>query len=153
MDCSHIQFSLDKNKINLAQLQKLFNQGAFWARDRSLAELQIAIDNSEPVVTVWDRDLIIGFARATSDCVYRAAIWDVVIHPDYRGLGLGGKLVETILAHPRIANVERVYLTTTNQQSFYEHIGFERNNSTTMVLYNHQRLKLEQGAEKAIKSL
>ncbi len=155
MDCSHIQFCLDKSKINLEQLHKLLQIGAFWAKDRSIEGLSIAIANSNPVVTVWDQSLLIGFARATSDGIYRAAIWDVVIHPDYRGCGLGVKLVETVLTHPQVSKVERVYLTTTNQQSFYERIGFQRNDTTTMVLYNNspietiyqQRIKLKADGE------
>lgn len=142
MDCSHIQFCLDKSLINLAQLEQLLQIGAFWAKNRSREGLGIAIANSNPVVTVWDQERLIGFARATSDGIYRAAIWDVVIHPDYRGCGLGRKLVETVLTHPQVNQVERVYLTTTNQQSFYERIGFESNNTTTMVLHNNNSLKL-----------
>jgi len=136
MDCTYIQFCDGKSQIDLNQLQALFKSGAFWAEDRSIEDLSIAIANSEPVVSVWDQNRLIGFARATSDGIYRANIWDVVIHPDYRGAGLGRKLVETVLSHPRMNRVERVYLMTTHQQSFYERIGFECNSSTTMVLYN-----------------
>ncbi|MGL5808019.1 MAG: GNAT family N-acetyltransferase [Xenococcaceae cyanobacterium] len=136
MDCSQIQFCVDKKKIDLIQVLELLNLSAFWAQERNLEDLAIAIDNSDPVVTIWDGQRTIGFARATSDVIYRAAIWDVVIHPDYRGGGLGSKLVETILSHPRVSRVERVYLTTTHQQSFYEKIGFVRNQSTTMILDN-----------------
>jgi N-acetylglutamate synthase-like GNAT family acetyltransferase len=136
MDCSHIQFCIQKSKIDLSQLQQLFKVTAFWAQNRSIEDLEIAIANSDPVVTVWDREKVIGFARATSDGIYRATIWDVVIHPDYRGAGLGRKLVETVLTHPRLNRVERVYLMTTHQQSFYQRIGFEQNSTTTMVLHN-----------------
>ena len=145
MDCSHIQFCVaeggslcdpSKSQIDLNQLQALFKLGAFWAKERSIEDLSIAIANSEPVISVWDKQRLIGFARATSDGIYRATIWDVVIHPDYRGAGLGRKLVETVLSHPRMNRVERVYLMTTHQQRFYERIGFEGNSSTTMVLYN-----------------
>ncbi|NEP58012.1 MAG: GNAT family N-acetyltransferase [Symploca sp. SIO2G7] len=142
MDCRHIKFvnevSEQENRssqIDYYQLQRLFT-GAFWAKDRKIEDLQIAIANSQAVVTVWDEQRLIGFARATSDSVYRATIWDVVIHPEYRGAGLGRKLVETVLIHPKVNRVERVYLMTTYQQSFYERIGFEYNSSTTMVLYN-----------------
>ena len=138
MDCSHVRFCLDKARIDLNKLQELLSMGAFWAKERRLEDMAIAIANSNPVVTVWDNERLIGFARATSDGVYRAAIWDVVIHPEYRGYGLGGKLVETVLTHPLVNKVERVYLTTTNQKSFYEHIGFKPNNTTTMVLYNNE---------------
>jgi N-acetylglutamate synthase-like GNAT family acetyltransferase len=136
MDCSHIQFCADKLKVDFEQLQNLFVKTAFWARSRNMDDLKMAIANSNPVVTVWDGDRLIGFARATSDGVYRAGIWDVVVDPDYQGVGLGRKLVETVLSHPMVSKVERVYLTTTHQQSFYERIGFERNETTTMVLHN-----------------
>lgn len=140
MDCSHIQFCYSKSKIDLHQLQQLFNITAFWAHNRSIEDLSIAIANSEPVVSVWDGERLIGFARGTSDGVYRANIWDVVVHPDYRGAGLGSKLVETVLSHPRMCRVERVYLMTTHQQHFYERIGFECNSTTTMVLQNQPSL-------------
>jgi N-acetylglutamate synthase-like GNAT family acetyltransferase len=58
----------------------------------------------------------------------------VVIHCDNQGLGLGRKLVETLLGHPIMNRVERVYLMTTNQQKFYERIGFVENSTTTMLL-------------------
>ena len=136
MDCSNIQFSLQKSKIDYQQLQMLFNQAAFWARERTIKDLKTAVLNSNPVVTIWDDQTMIGFCRGTSDGVYRATIWDVVIHKEYQGLGLGRKLVETALSHPLMSQVERVYLMTTYQQKFYEKIGFQENQSTTMVLQN-----------------
>ncbi|MBA2748096.1 MAG: GNAT family N-acetyltransferase [Tatlockia sp.] len=143
MDCSHIQFCDRKSVIDLTQLQALFKLGAFWATERKIEDLNIAIENSEPVISVWDSQKLVGFARATSDGIYRATIWDVVIDPEYRGAGLGRKLVQTVLSHPRMNRVERVYLTTTHQQSFYERIGFEVNSSSTMVLYNQPIAKVQ----------
>lgn len=140
MDCRHIQFSFQTSKIDLSQLQALFNQGAFWARERTIEDLQIAITNSNPVVSVWDQGNMIGFCRGISDGVYRATIWDVVIDKNYQGLGLGRKLVETALSHPLMSRVERVYLMTTYQQKFYERIGFQENQTTTMVLQNAYEL-------------
>ncbi len=141
MDNRHIQFrdglaEADQPVTStvLQKLQRLFQVGAFWAGERRLEDWEIAIANSYPIISVWDRQELIGFARATSDGIYRAMIWDVVVHPDYRGQGLGRQLVQTLLAHPRMNRVERIYLTTTHQQSFYEHIGFVSNSSTTMVL-------------------
>lgn len=143
MDCRHIQFCVQDEpnsacvrSLDLRQLQDLFQITAFWAKDRRIEDWQIALSNSKPVVTAWEDDRLIGFARATSDGIYRATIWDVVIHPDFQGVGLGRKLVETVLMHPHVNRVERVYLTTTHQQKFYERIGFEVNSTTTMVLFN-----------------
>jgi N-acetylglutamate synthase-like GNAT family acetyltransferase len=154
MDCRQIQFCVQEQisqsktsqdeashgvcarEIDLHQLQDLFQTTAFWAQDRSLEDWEIALANSKPIVTVWDRERLIGFARATSDGIFRASIWDVVVHPDYQGAGLGRKLVETVLMHPHVNRVERVYLMTTHQQQFYERIGFEVNSTTTLVLFN-----------------
>lgn len=144
MDCRHIQFCVHdgtsqgvcSHAIDLHQLQGLFQATAFWAQNRRLEDWEIALANSKPIVTAWDQQQLIGFARATSDGIYRATIWDVVIHPEHQGAGLGRKLVETVLMHPHVNRVERVYLMTTHQQSFYERIGFEVNSTTTMVLFN-----------------
>ena len=148
MDCSHIQFQIHDpqgsqkagkfHSLDLRQLRRLFEVAAFWAKDRRMEQMEVAIANSRPVVTVWDQGQLIGFARATSDGVYRATIWDVVIHPKYQGAGLGRKLVETVLMHPHVRNAERVYLMTTHQQEFYKRIGFAENSTTTMVLFNSE---------------
>lgn len=143
MDCSHIQFRDRKEDVDIQQLQRLFELTAFWARERKIEDLAIAIANSDPVITVWEGERLIGLARATSDGIYRATIWDVIIHPEYQGVGLGRKLVETLLSHPRMNRVERVYLMTTHQQRFYERIGFKENSTTTMVLYNNQNFTEE----------
>ncbi|MGB3405736.1 MAG: GNAT family N-acetyltransferase [Microcoleaceae cyanobacterium] len=135
-DNRHIQFRTGHAHIDFEQLETLFKKAAFWARERNREDLEIAINNSNPVVTVWDQDQLIGFARGNSDGIYRATIWDVVIHPDYQGGGLGRKLVQTVLSHPLMCRVERIYLMTTYQQKFYERIGFQYNNSTTMILQN-----------------
>ncbi|NJN75890.1 MAG: GNAT family N-acetyltransferase [Synechococcaceae cyanobacterium RL_1_2] len=134
MKHNSIQFSLDKDLVDFAQLEELFHATAHWGKTRTAKDLSIAIAHSNPVVTVWDGKKLIGFARGDSDGFSRATIWDVLIHPDYQGLGLGGKLVETLLAHPLMYGVEETYLMTTYKQTFYEKIGFQYCSKTTMVL-------------------
>ncbi|MEH2171551.1 GNAT family N-acetyltransferase [Nostoc sp.] len=147
MNDLQIKFSDRKSEIDLYQLQELLNVSAFWAKGRSIEDLGIAIANSEPVISVWNSDRLIGFARATSDGIYRATIWDVVIHPEYQHSGLGSNLVETVLRHPRMKWVERVYLMTTHQQGFYEKIGFQTNSTTTMILHNQANHAFVSGTE------
>ena len=134
MKAQAIRFCDRSADLDLHQLQALLNKSAFWAVDRQIEDLKIAVDRSEPVVSAWDGNKLIGFARATSDGIYRATIWDVVIDCDYQQLGLGRRLVETVLIHPCMQRVERIYLTTTHHQGFYEQLGFAVNTSTTMVL-------------------
>jgi N-acetylglutamate synthase-like GNAT family acetyltransferase len=149
MDCREIQYLVHEGcdqgncspAIDLHQLQTLFQTAAFWAKDRRIEDWAIALANSKPIVSAWDGSQLVGFARAISDGIYRATIWDVVIDSSYRGAGLGRKLVETVLMHPHVNRAERVYLMTTHQQKFYERIGFEQNSTTTMVLYSQRTLQ------------
>ncbi|MEB3274935.1 MAG: GNAT family N-acetyltransferase [Prochlorothrix sp.] len=122
--------------VDLQQLRDLFRLTAHWAPDRTVEDLRIALANSNPVVSATVGDRLVGLSRATSDGVYRATIWDVIVHPDFQGGGIGRKLVQTILSHPFVSRAERVYLMTSHKQSFYEHIGFQVNDSVTMVLHN-----------------
>ncbi|GAB4217800.1 MAG: GNAT family N-acetyltransferase [Synechococcales cyanobacterium] len=134
VDNRGIRFSLDRQEVQIPVLIELFNRNAFWAQQRDPQSLEKALSFSHPVVSVWDGDRMIGFGRATSDGVYRAVIWDIVIDQDYRQRWLGRKLVETLISHPHVQSVERVYLFTTHQQGFYQRIGFVENTSTTLVL-------------------
>jgi len=76
----------------------------------------------------------VGFGRASSDEVFRAVLWDVVIPEDLQGKGYGRQLVEALLNTPPLHNVERVYLMTTNSAGFYKQLGFERVNGQQLLL-------------------
>ena len=70
----------------LEKLQSLLNQNTFWARGRTKQQLGKMLSNSTVVVSLWDQNQLIGFGRATSDLVFRAVLWDVVIAADRQGL-------------------------------------------------------------------
>lgn len=53
---------------------------------------------------------LIGFARATSDHAFNATIWDVVVHPDFQGKGLGKALMKYVLKKLRSEEISNVTL-------------------------------------------
>ena len=108
----------------LFKLQRLFNQHAFWAENRSINDLQRMLKGSAAVASLWQGKRLVGFGRATSDGIYRAVLWDVVVAGDLHGQGLGRRVVEALLAAPALRGVERVYLMTTNSAGFYRQLGF-----------------------------
>jgi ribosomal protein S18 acetylase RimI-like enzyme len=108
----------------LWKLQRLLNQHAFWAQGRSLGQLRQMLAGSAAVVSLWRGKRLVGFGRASSDGVFRAVLWDVVIPEDLQGQGLGRHLVEALLAAPALRGVKRTYLMTTNSASFYRQLGF-----------------------------
>ena len=108
----------------LLKLRLLLNKHAFWAQGRSRQQLREMLKGSQVVVSLWRGKRMVGFGRASSDGIYRAVLWDVVVAGDLQGRGLGRRVVEALLASPKLREVERVYLMTTNSNGFYEQTGF-----------------------------
>ena len=119
----------------LLKLQRLFEHHAFWARGRSYGQLRRMLAGSPVVVSLWRGKRLVGFGRASSDGVYRAVLWDVVVAGDLQGRGLGRQVVEGLLQHPRLQGVERVYLMTTNSAGFYEQLGFRREERQLLLVH------------------
>ena len=117
----------------LLKLQRLLEKHAFWAQGRSFRQLRQMLSGSQAVVSLWRGKRLVGFGRATSDGLYRAVLWDVVVAGDLQGRGLGRQVVEALLASPALRGVERVYLMTTNSAGFYQQLGF-RNASPQNLL-------------------
>nr|QCI06183.1 hypothetical protein [Dicranema revolutum] len=114
--------------INLYQLEKLCD-AVGWVR-RPLKKVQAAIDHSFLTICLFYKknssyDRLIGFARATSDTVFNATIWDVVIHPTFQKKGLGAILVKQTVLHLRYADISTITLFADPQVvNFYCSLGF-----------------------------
>ena len=92
--------------------------------------------NSTVVVSLWNHNKLIGFGRATSDLVFRAVLWDVVIDSKHQGLGMGKLIIEAILKNKNIRSVEKIYLMTTNSSEFYKQLGFNINKKQSLLILN-----------------
>ena len=67
-----------------------------WWPDRTADEVDAAMSRGQ-AVGAWHEERLIGFARSVTDGHLRAYIEDVVVHPRYRQLGVGGALVDRLL--------------------------------------------------------
>ena len=120
----------------LSKLKSFLNENAFWAKDRNKQQICKMLSNSTVVVSLWYRNQLIGFGRATSDLVFRAVLWDVVVASDRQGLGFGKLITEAILTNKKIQSVEKIYLMTTNSSEFYKQLGFKLNNNQSLLIIN-----------------
>jgi len=62
------------------------------------------------VVSGGSQRQLIGFARATSDHAFNATIWDVVVHPDFQGKGLGKALMKYMLKKLRLKTLATLFI-------------------------------------------
>ena len=109
----------------LLKLRRLFHKHAFWARKRSDVDLRRMLRGSTVVVSLWRGRRMVGFGRATTDGIYRAVLWDIVVAGDLQGRGLGRQVLEALVDSPSLSKVERLYLMTTNSAGFYHQLGFK----------------------------
>ena len=123
----------------LLKLQSFLNENAFWAKGRNKKQLSKMLLNSTVVVSLWNHNKLIGFGRATSDLVFRAVLWDVVIANDHQGLGMGKLIIEAILKNKKINSVEKIYLMTTNSSEFYKQLGFKAHSKQSLLILNKNK--------------
>lgn len=123
----------------LKKLQAFLNENTFWSKGRNTKQICKMLSNSTVVVSLWYHKKLIGFGRATSDFVFRAVLWDVVIAPDHQGLGMGKLLIEAILKHKKINSVEKIYLMTTNSTDFYKQFGFKINDQQSLLTLDRNK--------------
>lgn len=123
---SRIVFSTERD-IDLYDLEELCD-AVGWSR-RPLRKVKKAIQYSFLVVSMWEQRgshrRLIGFSRATSDHAFNATIWDVVVHPDFQGQGLGKALMQQLIKKLRSEDISNVTLFADPQVvDFYKNLGF-----------------------------
>ena len=98
----------------------------FWSDKRTREDVVKMLASTDVIIGLVDEcDRLIGITRVLTDFVYRAMIFDVIIKPTHRNMGLGAKLMDTVLNHPKLQAVEHFYLNCLpNMMPFYERWGF-----------------------------
>ena len=85
----------EEKKFTKEQVQQLF-LSVGWISGKYPERLYKALIHSSTVLTVWDGEKLIGLARALDDTEMLAQIHYVLVHPDYQGHGIAGKMIEHI---------------------------------------------------------
>ena len=118
----------------LNKLQKFLDKNAFWAKNRTIKDLQKCLANSDVIVSLWVGNEIVGFGRALTDGIYRGVLWDVVIDQNHQGKGFGTLIVKNLLSSKKIKNTKKLYLMTTNKKLFYSSLDFKEVTSQNLLI-------------------
>jgi len=116
--------STDKTLLDVGLIHDYLCNRSYWARGRSLEEVQRTIEHSVCFGLYADRKMA-GFARAVTDRVVFAYLMDVFILEQHRGRGLGTMLVRHMLEHPDL-QVRIWLLKTEDAHGLYTKLGFRK---------------------------
>ncbi|MEI7474985.1 MAG: GNAT family N-acetyltransferase [bacterium] len=129
---------LDKN-ISPENVQKIF-QSVGW-KTRHFDDIKKSLEKSILVVTAWDKDSLVGIARATGDGIFTATVWDLAVHPEYQRLGVGSRIINCMLTKLDAYGIPLVTLyTDCSNKDFYTKLGFgtQFNKIISMFRYRKQ---------------
>jgi ribosomal protein S18 acetylase RimI-like enzyme len=117
-------------ELSEEQIDELFElyQQEDWTKDRKIDEIRIMLKHCKIIGLVDEAtNKLVGFTRIVTDYVYRATVYDVIVLKEYHGKGLGRQLMENIINHPQLKNIERVDLYTGEEKTeFYKKWGFNK---------------------------
>lgn len=113
------------NDQQVQQVHQLF-KCAWWAKDRTLNETNQCVEGSQVCIGIMDdNNKLIAFTRVISDFIYKAIIFDVIVVEDYRGKGIGQKLLTLVKKHQQLKRVKHFELYCVDEMvAFYEQFGF-----------------------------
>lgn len=121
---NRFSISTDKSKLDLDVIHNFLSSNSYWAENIPLSVVQKCIENSF-CFGVYEGEKQVGFARVITDYSTFAYFSDVFILEEYRGLGLGMWLIETMMSHPELQGLRRWMLATKDAHWLYRQFGFE----------------------------
>ena len=113
-----------KDRIDLDAVHRFLSEESYWAKGRARETQERLVREASRVVGLYDGGRQIGFCRAFTDGIAVAYLADVYVLPEYRGRGLGEKLVREMIENGPYASVKWL-LHTTDAHPLYRKFGFE----------------------------
>jgi GNAT superfamily N-acetyltransferase len=115
--------------VDLDMILDFLREESYWARERTRRQMRDAISGSYCLTLIAPNGTPAGFARVITDWATIYYLCDLFVLPDYRGRGLGKRLVEAVVKHPRLKKLTGM-LMTADAHELYERYGFLRDETT-----------------------
>jgi GNAT superfamily N-acetyltransferase len=109
--------------VDLEQLAALFTSVGWHLRAADRERLRQQVVGAMFVVSAWNGDTLIGFARAISDGATNAYVSTVAVLPAYQGRGIGRELIRRLTSGHQ--GIQFVLHARPAVKAFYLKCGFE----------------------------
>lgn len=121
-----ITIQTDFSVMDVDLIHDYLSNQSYWAKDRTRAEVLKSMENSLCFGAFAEHENQVGFARVATDYAVFAWVMDVFVLPEFQGSGIGKKLMEAVMTHPLLSNVNGIGLRTLDAHELYRKFGFER---------------------------
>jgi len=128
-----IRLSNDTNDISWEELARVYELAGL-GKIRVPDKIELAFRNSLLKVFAFEENRLVGAGRALSDGVWRAAIYDVAVLPEYQSLGIGSRIIEYLVQNACV-DVITLYAAP-GKEAFYEQFGFRKMKTAMAIMPN-----------------
>ena len=116
------------NKTPTADEFNQLTEAVGWGRSKNVI-VEEALKHTLYSACVYDEDKLIGYGRIIGDKTIFLHIHDVMVRPDYQGMGIGtvimNKILDKVNEYRSVNPAIRVYLgASKGKEGFYEKFGF-----------------------------
>ncbi len=119
----------------------LYKAGGWWKDEYDLSGIPAMMEGSFDLVIVKDRitGKAVGMGRMISDGVSDGYIQDVVVLPDLRGSGIGGRIIRELVDHGLEKGLIWIGLIAEKGSSpFYTKLGFLKFDGEPMLFHRRE---------------
>ncbi len=129
LDKERLELRRGLTPVQVDELVELFQQ-QWWTKGRQKADVEKLMKHAELIFAFVDplNEELVAFARAMTDGVYKAMIFDIIVKDTWRNTGLGRLLMDTVMTDPVLSKVKhRELYCLEDMVPFYEKWGFTAN--------------------------
>ena len=131
------QIKLGTDGIDWSDLDQMFQLAPLGTRPPEA--FKRACEYSPLIVTIWDKNRVIGFGRALTDFKFYASIHDVVVRKEFQNRGVGKKIILSILEHVRECNYVTLFVVP-ERSEFYAKLGFRKLDASMIYIKDQGHL-------------
>jgi GNAT superfamily N-acetyltransferase len=118
-----VEISFDRARMDVDVIYRYLTD-AYWSPGVPRSVVESAIAHSLCAGAFID-DRQVGFARAITDQATFAYVADVFVLDDFRGRGIGKRMMAELIGHPDVQGLRTWMLLTRDAHDLYRQFGFD----------------------------
>jgi predicted N-acetyltransferase YhbS len=127
----NIDYSFEK-RPTAEQIIELYDNAGLPRPTHDKERIQRMFDNSNLIVTAWDKNLLVGVSRSITDWVWACYLSDLAVKDEYKKEGIGRQLIR--LTKEKVGNQSMVLLLSVPKaMEYYPKVGFKKQESSFII--------------------